>query len=60
MAIGALIGIFFGLVFGGSKGKWLDYVYGSELPCDGTKEPANSAQEFQCVIPCKEKSEDPV
>jgi uncharacterized protein YcfJ len=28
MFVGAVIGVFFGLVFGGANGRWLDFVYG--------------------------------
>ena len=28
IAVGAIVGVFFGLVFGGANGRWLDFVYG--------------------------------
>jgi hypothetical protein len=30
LTVGACIGVFFGLVFGGAKCKWLDVIYGPE------------------------------
>jgi hypothetical protein len=41
LVAGALVGIFFGLIFGGVRGKWLDYVFGpvrdDEAPPPGRK-----------------------
>lgn len=30
--VGGLMGLFLGLVFGGARGRWLDYIYGPEQP----------------------------
>jgi len=35
LLVGGLVGVFFGLVFGGARGRWLDYVYGPEEPEEG-------------------------
>jgi hypothetical protein len=32
IAIGAIVGVFFGLVFGGANGRWLDFIYGPAAP----------------------------
>jgi len=34
LTVGSPIGVFFGLVFGGHLGRWLDYIYGPEQPED--------------------------
>jgi hypothetical protein len=31
IAVGAIVGVFFGLVFGGASGRWLDFVYGLQV-----------------------------
>jgi hypothetical protein len=35
---GVAVGVFFGLVFGGAKGRWLDTVIGPEEPAEGENE----------------------
>lgn len=34
LTVGSMIGIFFGLVFGRVRARWLDLIYGPELPAD--------------------------
>jgi len=34
LTVGSAIGVFFGLAFGGVRGRWLDYIYGPEHPDD--------------------------
>jgi hypothetical protein len=38
MVVDGAIGVFFGLVFGGVRGKWLDYIFGPEQPEDDAVE----------------------
>ena len=43
MFIDGLVGVGLGLVFGGVRGKWIDFVYGEEQPGDEyDDEPNNS------------------
>jgi hypothetical protein len=35
LTIGGAIGVFFGLVFGGHRGRWLDYIDGPEQRDEG-------------------------
>jgi hypothetical protein len=30
--VGGIVGVFFGLGFGGVKGKWVDWLFGPEVP----------------------------